>query len=171
MSEKLNATGYIARIVSMRSANNRKGLAEIRRAQSVTQQSSAYEHVMPYIPTTADAVLVRIMCVVGAHAVKASKVIVFDRKKYTDNFGDTLRKLKGDRRNSESVTIADRYIKQLMGCDREDLPERINHIMSVVGSHGIVVDYVSLINDMHFWNEKTMLSWARHFYHNVSEAT
>lgn len=163
MAEKLNSYGFIANIKAMRKRNDRKAMAELRRSKSITQQSAAYEHIMPYIPDNSiDPALVRMMCVVGSYAVSAKQLILSDPKTESfSNFGDTLREM-----NVKNQSITNHHIIRLLDCERENLASHISHLLSLIESRGIAVDYVKLLNDIHYWNEKIMMEWARHFYSN-----
>lgn len=71
---------------------------------------------------------------------------------------------------SDSVEL--RFLA-LLGADKADLEQHLRHAVSLVGSHGVALDWRDLHRTVRFWNHpfnRSRRQWARAFWTSDSDA-
>lgn len=88
------------------------------------------------------------------------------------NLGDSLRQLvdletseRGNREDAEKRV--EKRLIALLNCHRDDLPDHLRHIIGLLKSKDIPVDWLQLLHDIQNWQRETrdvQRDWARKFW-------
>ncbi len=90
--------------------------------------------------------------------------------RHDTNLGASLGVLAKE--NKESSSVERRFVA-LLNCRREELPDHLRNIVSLLKSKEIPVNWAQLIMDINFWNSESrrvQRDWARAFWSDATEA-
>jgi len=95
------------------------------------------------------------------------------------NLGESLRLLvdrdsaeTGNRENAEKRI--ERRLVALLNCHRDDLPDHLRHIIGLLKSKEIAVNWTQLLWDVQNWqweSREVQRKWARRFWHGYDRGT
>jgi CRISPR system Cascade subunit CasB len=74
------------------------------------------------------------------------------------NLGTTCRRLQ-----SQHASFEGRF-QRLLGCDRDEIVERVRPVVMAAKAKGIRVNYERLFTDLWYWGPKVKEQWAREFW-------
>lgn len=74
------------------------------------------------------------------------------------NLGTTCRRLAG-----ENASFDARF-RRLLGCDREEVCERLRPIVLAARSKGFPVNYRQLFEDLWYWGDRVKTRWAKEYW-------
>ncbi len=95
-----------------------------------------------------------------------------------ENMGASLRALvdreaaEGGHRDDDEKRVEKRLVA-LLNCHRDDLPEHLRHVISLLKAKDIPVNWLQLLNDIQKWQRESrdvQRRWARQFWRNFHEA-
>ena len=78
----------------------------------------------------------------------------------TGNLGTTCRRLA-----MENSTFDGRF-RRLLGCDREEICDRLRPVVLAAKAKGIAVNYEQLFIDLYYWGDNVKSRWAREYWEN-----
>lgn len=156
----LNVAGFIAMMSSMQSGGVRGPLSNIERAISETQRYRAYEYIAKFCDLENNQHVV-VMCMIGGMFVKNKcRGISSDSKV---NFGASMLALANHPKTS--ANSIDRRMKQIIAnSSGVDACQNVVHVLELMRTHSVGVDFASLITDLVYWNDKTIRRWAYSYY-------
>jgi len=74
------------------------------------------------------------------------------------NLGKTCRRLRA------TNEWFDARFRRLLGCDREEICERLRPVLLAAKAKGIPINYKELFVDLHYWNSHVKVRWAREYW-------
>lgn len=77
---------------------------------------------------------------------------------HTGNLGTTCRRLW-----AENSSFDDRF-RRLLGCDRDEICERLRPVVLAAKAKGIPVNYEALFADLCYWSDLVKATWAREYW-------
>lgn len=90
--------------------------------------------------------------------------------RHDTNLGASLGVLAKE--NKESSSVERRFVA-LLNCRKEELPDHLRNIVSLLKSKDIPINWAQLIKDINFWNNenrRVQRDWARAFWSDAAEA-
>lgn len=90
--------------------------------------------------------------------------------RHDTNLGASLGVLAKE--NKESSSVERRFVA-LLNCRKEELPDHLRNIVSLLKSKDIPINWAQLIKDINFWNNenrRVQRDWARAFWSDATEA-
>lgn len=154
---------FVTYLLQIAERQDRGALAALRR--SIRGRFSgaipAHRYVVPWLPREPHAW--RDDCFYLAAGLFAGhpKDWPPDEVQKSSNFGASFARLD---RSSESV---ERRFTALLAADREQLPTRLRHAVSLLKADGIPINWVQLLRDIQHWGSKDLWvqrKWARAFW-------
>jgi CRISPR system Cascade subunit CasB len=76
----------------------------------------------------------------------------------TGNLGMTCRRLA-----TENSSFDNRF-GRLLGCDRDEICERLRPVVLAAKAKGIPVNYEALFADLCYWSDQVKAAWAREYW-------
>lgn len=77
---------------------------------------------------------------------------------HTGNIGTTCRRLA-----AENASFDARF-RRLLGCDRDEICERLHPVILAAKPKGIQVNYEELFADLCYWGDNVKVRWAREYW-------
>jgi CRISPR type I-E-associated protein CasB/Cse2 len=77
---------------------------------------------------------------------------------HTGNMGTTCRRLA-----TENASFDTRF-RRLLGCDRDEICERLRPVILAAKPKGIPVNYEELFADLCYWGDNVKARWAREYW-------
>jgi CRISPR system Cascade subunit CasB len=77
---------------------------------------------------------------------------------HTGNIGTTCRRLA-----AENASFDARF-RRLLGCDRDEICERLHPVILAAKPKGIQVNYEELFVDLCYWGDNVKARWAREYW-------
>jgi CRISPR system Cascade subunit CasB len=173
---------FIGHLEKLVKEQDRGALAALRRGLGKPPGTAREmdRHVLPYLPpesglsASAREKRENAYYLVGAlfaywHQVKDSVA-----KNPTENMGASLRALVdkevvdgGDR--DDAKKRVEKRLVTLLNCHQDDLPDHLRHIIGLLKSKEIPINWLQLLNDVQNWQRESrdvQRQWARKFWRN-----
>lgn len=85
----------------------------------------------------------------------------------TGNLGTTCLRLKGQNQSFDA------RFKRLLACDRDEICDRLRHVILAAKAKDIPVNYERLFADLCYWGDTVKARWAQEYWGTpeISEAT
>jgi CRISPR system Cascade subunit CasB len=159
---------YLARLAA---AENRAALAALRRGLGKRPGETAdpLPYVLPWVPEGVSAAeetrWFLVASLFALHPVGWTSPP--DRRQLT-NLGASLALLA--RENESGRAGVERRFVALLNAHYEDLPEHLRHIVALLRTHGVPVDWAQLLRDFRYWGAErrtVQRNWARAFWRGL----
>jgi CRISPR system Cascade subunit CasB len=157
---------FIGHLEALRERRDRAALAALRRALGKEPGAApeAYPIVMPYLPEGAGDRVERIHFLVGS-------LFALHQKSWPRTEGDRSRhdlgasmRILAERRPGGGV---ERRFGALLACDEAELGEHLRHVVALLKSEEVPIDWARLLADLKEWNYErrpVQRRWARSFW-------
>lgn len=160
LAKTLNVNGFIAYLKSMQVAGMRGPLADIERSISPTQRYRAYQYIANFCDLQNNQHAI-IMATIGGMFVRfRCKNLSSDCH---SNFGDSMRAL-ADHNNTSSTSVDRRMTQIIANTTGVDACGAVVYALEFMRSRSIDVDFIALIQDLVYWNDKIIRKWAYSYY-------
>ena len=127
--------------------NDRGAMADLRCALNPTKLPRAW----PLLARVGGIGNPRIEAVAGLFAYHPDET-------HAGNLGTTCMRLRGE---NESF---DARFRRLLGCDRDEICERLRPVIFAAKAKGVSVNYVELFADLCYWGDNVKARWAREYW-------
>lgn len=154
-----NASGFVAAVLARVKTDNNKERAFraiMSRADNPAFESLAWEYLIPYCNINNDFERIP-FALIGAAIAR-----IRPDQNGTADIGESLSSICKDDGDKERES---RRFRRLIACDSVlELCPLLHSVLSYLASKGAAIDYIRLLMDLLYWNQKTKLRWAVSFY-------
>jgi CRISPR system Cascade subunit CasB len=151
---------FINYLCKLKDEDNRAALAHLRRGlgKPPGSEPQVYPYVVPWIQGKNQKESESYFIIASLFALHPEHI-------ETGNMGMTFRQIWNE--SDQSDSIEKRFV-QLLNSNREELPHRLRHAVSLAQSKGISINYNSLLLDVRWWDfndsKRTQQYWAKEFW-------
>jgi CRISPR system Cascade subunit CasB len=170
MSAENSEYRFIGYLEWLRKRGDRAQLAKLRRALGKRPGAApeAYPIVMPYVPEGASDRIERIYFLAGSlFALHPKSWPRISGDKSSHDFGASMRLLAA-RREGGGV---ERRFAAVLACSEDELGYHLRHVVTLLRSEDLPIDWVQMISDLREWNYELRPSqrrWARSFWRGTA---
>ncbi|MDP8243567.1 MAG: type I-E CRISPR-associated protein Cse2/CasB [Candidatus Hinthialibacter antarcticus] len=151
---------FIDYLLSLKQQQNRGALAHLRRG--LGKPPGTVADVYPYVGRfLGDKTTLRERDEIY---LVASLFALHDEHQTIGNLGASFHSIWMDAEKSSSL---EKRFVNLLNANREELPGRLRHAVSLLKSKGVGVDYAQLLDDLRWWDSDRRTvqeQWARSFW-------
>ncbi|MBI4851273.1 MAG: type I-E CRISPR-associated protein Cse2/CasB [Acidobacteria bacterium] len=146
---------------------DRAALARLRRGlgKNPSEATEVHPYIVPFTSSESDRLADDYYLVASLFALHQISWLDGDKSPLKNNLGASFAKLKDD-----SGSIEKRFVA-LLNCRKEDLPNHLRHIVSLLKSKDIAIDWLQLLRDLNNWDSDERFVqryWAKAFWSSQS---
>jgi CRISPR system Cascade subunit CasB len=156
-------------------AENRATLAILRRGlgKPVGENLRLYPYIMRFVPALTDRE--RYESTLDSYILIATLFAHHTLTVDKGNLGTTMAAVRkeAENRRAGAESIEKRFVA-LLNSHRDDLPNHLRHVISLVAAREVPVNWLKLLEDIQHWDNpwrSVQSSWARSFWAEASSAS
>jgi CRISPR system Cascade subunit CasB len=147
---------------------DRAALARLRRGlgKSPSDATEMHPYIIPFISSESDHRADDYYLVASLFALHQISWLDSDNSHLKNNLGASFAKLKD---NSDSI---EKRFVALLNCRKEDLSNHLRHVVSLLKSKDIAINWLQLLKDLHNWDSDERFVqryWAKAFWSAQSD--
>ena len=155
METKANPGGFTAAVIA-RAQTDTAFRAVMSRAGNPALESAAWEYLIPYCNIENDFERVP-FAMIGASIAK-----IKPERNGISGLGEAFRSICKNEVDQERES---KRFRRLISCDSAlELCTMLRPILQYLASKGVSIDFMQLLKDLLYWDQKTKIRWTIQFY-------